>query len=231
MGSKSLEGLLTGVKEVNALRGHFAVRRGRIPSGLEADATKAHGRACVVLLSGHYERYFYAINEEAIEWVNAKEFQLQALPLELLLRHSQAPVDALAQTEWKNREKQLKEFIYRDSPLWSVAGKTGTLDHSQLLAWMKSPRTKDVTRLYRQYGIPNVFNSITRASGTRSKLRLDLTELVEKRNGIAHGDASVEALPVDVTRYVKSVEKFAKSADRLLARTICKLARAGEDPW
>lgn len=220
-----------GVAEVRAFRTHFAVRRGRISHGLEADATKAHGRACVVLLSSHYERYFHSVNEEAIDWLNAQSLQLDALPIKFLLQHSKVPVDELAQTDWQNREVKLRAFIASDSPLWTIAGTAGTLNHTQLLTWMKSPKPEKVIRLYEQYGIDNIFGRITKVSATRSKLYLDLKELVEKRNGIAHGDASVEALPVDVTRYLDSVVKFARSADLVLARSIRKLARANASPW
>jgi hypothetical protein len=41
---------------------------------------RAVGRAQVVLLSSHFERYFYAVNEEAVEFVNAKKIQQPCFP-------------------------------------------------------------------------------------------------------------------------------------------------------
>jgi len=40
---------------------------------------RAVGRAQVVLLSSHFERYFYAVNEEAVDFVNAKHISATVL--------------------------------------------------------------------------------------------------------------------------------------------------------
>jgi hypothetical protein len=184
-----------------------------------------------VLLSSHWERYFYAVNEEAIDWINAQHCELELLPAVLLLKHSQGPIDDIAKANWINRGAKLKSFVESDAALWTSGGVSGSLDHSQLLTWMKSPKPENVTRLYRQYGIENVFDSITRKPSAGRNLSLDLGELVEKRNLIAHGDATVEALPSDVTRYLVSVDKFATSADRLLSRRLKSLVDVSDRPW
>ena len=215
--STSLDSLLVGVAEVKALRTHFVVR--------------AHGRGCVVLLSSHYERYFYAVNEEAVEWLNSRTCPLSRFPLSFLLQHSQFSINDIAQTAWEKREERLRHFARTESLLWAPEGVTGSLDHSQILTWMKSPKPKDITRFYRHYGIDEVFKAVTRAPGARSQLFFDLKELVEKRNAIAHGDASVEALPADVTRYLSSVAKFTRSADLLLAKKVRQMSGVPIDPW
>jgi hypothetical protein len=127
------------------------------------------------------------------------------------------------------REDKLRAFALSETPLWRE-GKSGTLDHSQLLTWMKAPQPKNIKRFYTLYGVPDVFAAVTRSTQSRRRLYLDLTELVEKRNSIAHGDASVEALSVDVTRYLASVVKFASSADKVMARYIRKISGRAS-PW
>jgi hypothetical protein len=229
--SRSLVSLLSGVEEVRALRSHYPVPRGQLGTGVAAIAAKAHGRACVVLLSSHWERYLYSVNEEAIDWLNAQNCSTNLLPEALLLRHSQVRVDSLAQTSWDRRAQQLREFIASDGPLWSDGGRTGHLDHSVLMVWMKAPFPKEVRRYYRQFGIQDIFERVTRASRTRGALLLDLNELVEKRNNIAHGDPQTEALQVDVTRYLKAVAKFSQAADSVLARRMRQLVGAADLPW
>jgi hypothetical protein len=96
---------------------------------------------------------------------------------------------------------------------------------------MKSPKPKEVIRFYRQYGIPDIFTAVTRKKSARQRLFLDAKELVEKRNLIAHGDASTEALPGDVTRYLWAVEKFARSADGVLSRAIKRIIKGATAPW
>ena len=48
---------------------------------------------------------------------------------------------------------------------------------------------------------------------------MKLTELVERRNNIAHGDFGTEATPREVRDYRKTVAIFCDRVDRRLART------------
>lgn len=231
MSSRSLDGIRSGIAEVKALRSHYAVPRGAIPLGTHAVAAKAHGRACVVLLSSHLERYVRSINEESIEWLNFQRCDLGRFPPEFLLTHSRVAVDDLAMKSWEKRGPTLKEFVSTHGRLWSDSGTTGDLQHQPLLSWMKSPKPDSLKRFYRVYGIPNIFDVVTRQHSTKSSLYLGITELVEKRNNIAHGDYQTEALPVDVTKYLNAVDKFASSADKCMARSLRKIAGTGSSPW
>ncbi|MCA0323840.1 MAG: hypothetical protein LCH60_15015 [Actinobacteria bacterium] len=232
MSSKALLDLVGGIDEVRALRTHFPVPSRGLPTGDKALAVKAHGRACVVLLTSHLERYIYAVNEEAIEWVNSSSCDLSRFPEVFLLQHSQRAVDELAARNWENRAAPLREFVSMYGALWTPPGRAGTLKHGETLTWMKSPAPENLERYYRMYGIKNIFHQITRKPGPRSLLYLGLRELVEKRNNIAHGDAATQALPADVTRYLSAVGKFADSADKALARSLRSLVGAGATaPW
>lgn len=229
--SVALHGLITGVEEIRALRSHYPVRAGHLASGFTATAAKAHGRACTVLLSSHFERYIHRINEEAVDWLNGTPRPLSMLPEELLLLHSQEPVDELSRTNWQKRADQLRAFASKDGLLWAPNGATGRLEHERLLVWMKSPKPQEVRRFYRQYGIPDIFSIVTRSKHTRASLWLTLKELVEKRNNIAHGDMQTESLPSDITGYITAVVKFATSADGALARRLRIACGEKATPW
>lgn len=230
MTSQALTDLLAGVEEVRALRSHYPVPR-RLPTGDKAVAARAHGRSCVVLLSSHLDRYIYAVNEEAIDWLNLRECALETFPKEFLLQHSRGAVDAIAERAWERRADPLREFVRQHGPIWSGGGRAGLLEHGELMSWLKSPKPESLVRFYRLYGIENIFNSVTRNASTRSAMYLDLRELVEKRNNIAHGDFQTQALPIDVTRYLGAVSKFAKSADLVFARKLATLAQSSQRPW
>lgn len=231
MSSKALLDLVGGVDEVRALRTHYPVPSRGFPTGDKALAVKAHGRACVVLLSSHLDRYIYAVNEEAIEWVNSSSCDLSHFPEVFLLQHSQRVVDELSGRNWERRATPLKEFMAIHGPIWTPPGSAGTLKHDEMLTWMKSPAPENLTRFYRMYGITNIFHKITRKPGPRSLLYLGLRELVEKRNNIAHGDAATQALSADVTRYLTAVSKFAQSADKTLAGSLRSMVGTGAAPW
>lgn len=231
MSSQSLLGLLAGIDEVKALRSRYPVPRGGIASGVEAVAAKAHGRACVVLLSSHLERYVHAVNEEAMEWLNRQSCSADRFSDDFLLTHSRGAIDDLSKISWNKRGPALRKFVVEHAAFWGLGSNPGTLQHEQLLVWMKAPKPESLIRFYRLYGINNVFNSVTRKQSTRGVLYLGIRELVEKRNNIAHGDAQTEALPTDVTRYLYAVSKFSSSADGFLARALRTITASHKRPW
>lgn len=230
MTSKALVGLLEGVDEVRALRSIYPTGISRIGQ-TRALAARAHGRACTVLLCSHFERYIYAVNGEAIDWINGEQPSLSLIPMTLLLQHSRAPIEDIARTDWTRRELKLKDFMSSDGALWSTSSTSVFLDHSQLLTWLKTPKPTDLIRFYRQYEIQDIFKVITRSPRIGAQLKLDLTELSEKRNNIAHGDLSSEALQTDVTRYLTAVAKFSSSADWAFARQLRRITKSSRLPW
>jgi len=226
MTSDSLIGFGQALGEVADL-----LRADRTPAGgspVDPAVTKVIGRASVVLLSSHFERYIYAVNEEACDIINDSGVCGDALPESLRLIHSSTAVDKMGKSQWQNRGKQLQEFVESDAWLWHD-GLPGFLEHRRLLVWMKAPTPQNLVRYYRYWGIGDVFATITRRTHTRKDLRLKLQELVDKRNNIAHGDPITDATQIDVRGYKTAALTFCERADRQLARALTRIC--GTAPW
>lgn len=213
------------------MRTYYPVPKRGLPTGEKALAAKAHGRACVVLLSSHLDRYIYAVNEETVDWLNAQSCALATFPETFLLQQSKIAVDTLAERAWEKRAPLLRSFVATHGAAWAPDGRSGSLEALPLLAWMKAPTPESLIRFYRLYGVPNIFDVITRTKSTRGRLYLGMRELVEKRNNIAHGDFQTQALATDVTRYLTAACKFAVSADKVLARAARRMAGTAIAPW
>ena len=187
------------------------------------------GRAGVVLLVSHFERYFYAVNEEAVAFLAQKRVPSERIPETLRLLHSSDAVERLVETGWPNRAAQLTKFVEAEGWMWST-GQFGQMRAEKLLAWMKSPKPAHLKRYFSYWDIADVFGEITRRTAHRERLWLLVGELVDKRNNIAHGDTGAVATTLDVRRYMKTVKTFCTRADRALARAIARQCKV-ERPW
>jgi hypothetical protein len=227
MASGALTSLISAVGEVSDLERIIPV-----PSRTLKRKTASYrviGRASVVLLSSHFERYFYAINEEASSFINACGVSSNRLPERLRLVHSKLAIDNLQLAAWDRRTDGLTEFIEMESWLW-INGSTGMLKANKLLGWMKSPMPDNLIRYYKDWGILDIFSAITRKPQTRSAFFLRVRELVEKRNNIAHGDFSAQATVLDVKRYSATVIGFCRRADRVFGKHLGTIAQSAP-PW
>jgi RiboL-PSP-HEPN len=227
MASDALDAFVEAVGEVRDLERADPTPPGEPPDNPEI--TRVVGRASVVLLSSHLERYIRAVNQEAAAVVNSVGPNGTRLPTMLRLLHSRTSVDSMLVTGWEHRESRLREFMLSDGWLWNDA-LSGPLTHDWLLTWMKAPTPKNLVRYYRYWGIDDIFNAITRASHTRDELWLRLDELVGKRNNIAHGDASTEATAADIDSYRLAARRFCERSDKQLARALKRIL-ACPLPW
>jgi hypothetical protein len=169
------------------------------------------------------------VNEEAVDFVNAKHITATVLSRRLKLLHSRYPIDDIAAMDWERREERLLAFILEDGWLWSSRD-TGSLLHSRLLTWLRAPKPDELRRYYRYWNIEDIFRRITRSPTERGKLILGVQELVDIRNNIAHGDFTAQPTQVDIQRYIRSVRMFCLRSDRQLARALAKLT-ADAPPW
>jgi hypothetical protein len=228
MPSNALSALVVGLAEIEALqRANPSPAKG---SGLKRpEVVRAIGRSEVVLLSSHFERYLYALNQEAVDAVCNSGAISDVLPEKLKLEHSRQPIEIISSTAWERRAPILAQYSSQESWLWSPGTPVTFLDADRLLMWMKAPTPKNLVRVFQLWGIDDIFKAITRKSINNARLRLRLRELVEKRNNIAHGDFTVEATYLDVLQYISAIRRFCVSADKRLARQLGALT--GSKPW
>src|SRR5437763_1971219 len=138
MSSSALVGLLAGLAEIKALqRANPSPQQG---SGLKRpDVVRAIGRSEIVLLSSHFERFIYALNEQAVDSLCQASVISNLIPEPLRLEHSRHAIDSIFGTAWEKRGPALVRYSAEEAGLWSPTAHISTLDASKLLMWMKTP--------------------------------------------------------------------------------------------
>ena len=217
MPSQALLDFNIGASEVTDILRADPTPPGDIPQ--DPDITRALTRAALVMLCGHFERYIRGSVEEAIEIMNEAIFDRDLLPLRFKLQHSREPVERLWRTSWERRDKAFGKFFENEGWLWAPLPQ-GRLDEESLLGFLKAPVPQKMARLYRMWGVENIFRRITRAEHTRTRFLLRLKELVEKRNKIAHGEFTIETTRGDMDEYLDVVAQFCRRADGVLAKVL-----------
>jgi len=97
---------------------------------------------------------------------------------------------------------------------------------------MKAPVSDALIRYYRQWNLPDIFATVAARDETitRPELQLGIDGLVGKRNGIAHGDLSVEATQSDIEGYLQVSRVFVAGADAALGEQLAVTLGSGP-PW
>ena len=125
---------------------------------------------------------------------------------------------------------KLKELFAGFSSHWIPGQGVTGLDADANIAWMKSPKVGNVIRLFKMYGIENIITAITRTDAGRRDIKRELQGLVDARNGIAHGDQTIQPTGPELTRYLDTVESFCRRADRHAALSLARTVGISP-PW
>jgi hypothetical protein len=229
--SAALQELQNGIAEFRALRSHPPMRRPQYSASAHSTALVAHRRACTVLLSGFYENYFYGVDEIAVSYLNGCGIDCDAVPVKMRLVQARKHVDDMSRRSWEKRQADLELFAQQVGPMWMAGETMSTLRAGPNLESMKAPTTQEVRRLYRLYGVEDVFSAVTRTSTARGKIIRSLDTLVENRNGIAHGDQTVQPTRTELTQYVDAVEKFCTRADVYFRTHLQRMSKTAPAPW
>jgi hypothetical protein len=228
MPSQSLQALEIALVEVADLgKASHPTLGPKAPESLQL--ARAVGRGQVVLLSSHFERYIYSLNEELVEFLNSQNLIADRIPDRIRLLHSMVPIDELGRTNWENRGPKLTQFVSREAWIWTAPA-SGTIAHDRLLLWMKAPHPKDLVRFFKLWGSDDIFTAITRTETARKALWLGVQGLVDLRNNIAHGDYASQATQADIRVYLRRIRDFCARVDRKIAACVSREFRVPR-PW
>ena len=198
--------------------------------------TNALNKAATVALCSAIEGYIEGVFDEGWDFLHATGIAVERLPDELRARIFLDRVEGILESRrrFAKLNSRIRKFFEREGHLWQAgtpfdALKSGVEEFS---GQFQNSLPKGIVRLFRLYGISDIFIEIQRETG--HSLRADtlvptMKELVEKRNGIAHGDATVIPTALDVTRYFNAGRVTCRHID--VAAGIQLEELTGQFPW
>lgn len=191
--------------------------------------SSALGRSSVLLTCGHLQGYVESVVQEFLERIDDVGVVAGQLPStlrgELCVRYPYAAPNA---KRFAKAEEVHRSYL----PLWmdDAPIPPGTLRTDSLVDSVWNPWPHKVVELLGRIDI-DLSDRVASAQGAQYWLDLCtyVNELIEKRNGIAHGDENVSVTPDDARRYMQWSTRLARACEVALADALEPLV--GQPRW
>ncbi|MFF1963366.1 MAE_28990/MAE_18760 family HEPN-like nuclease [Streptomyces sp. NPDC058232] len=206
--------------------------KGATDQAQDRELTNALTRACVVMLVAHFEGFIKAALTELIDEICETKPPARRIPDGLLELHTRERIQEIFGTDGPDRIHKTRRLFSTYAPLW---------DEDRSI----NPRILSATILTRQFTnakpevlesvfalldvqdvIPQLESHVNQAliargdEATSIKVAVKLTEIVNRRNKIAHGDRSEKPTQFEVEGYVVFLQDIAGCISRIIEQRI-----------
>ena len=215
MPTSALSDFTTGVAEVDELT------RCAPDQTVSLTGYNAVFRAAVVLLVSHFESYLKGLAEEHVDWLSDGERQSSRIPIRLRELYSIPRLEEIAKSQDATQRASLLKKLDELTCLWKETAKPprGLLRPKTLVRVVTSASPEVIDSLFEYLG-----DGRTACDGeidfeidgdvASLRIRLALSDVIECRNAIAHGDATRIVTEVDLARYRAFLTSLAQRLDR-----------------
>lgn len=221
MASSDLESLaefIDSLREVEILLAIAPLQ----PLGEGGAAAQAHDRelinavtrSCTVMLVAHFEGFVKAALTELIDQICQAKPPTRRIPEALLELHTRGRIEEIFGTEGPERIHKTRKLFSAYASLWDADRSINPQVLSAKVLTRQFTNAKPEI-LESVFAILDVEDVITRMDdhvnraisergdeATRVMVAVKLTEIVNRRNKIAHGDRSEKPTPVEVRNYI-----------------------------
>lgn len=190
------------------------------PEDLERN--NAVRRASVVLLVSHFESFLRVTAEDFIDVLSSGTLEARSIPTGIRELHTLPRLQDIVGTNDPVQRHSLMKKLSDVSALWNDTAKPskGTLQASRLSREVTSAKAEKIDNLFQLMGspVPVCDGDIDIAQEDDDvvslNIRLALTDVVQCRNDIAHGDSSRKPTQEDVDKYLTFLTALANRLQR-----------------
>jgi hypothetical protein len=198
----------------------------------ERELVNAITRACVVMLVSHFEGFVKAALTELIDEICQAKPPARRLPEGLLELHTRERLQEIFGTEGPDRIHRTRRLFTTYAQLWDAdrAVNPHLLSAKLLTRQFTNAKPEILDTVFSLLDVNDVITEadshvnaaiLARGDGATSlKVDVKLTEIVERRNKIAHGDRDEKPTPFEVESYMVFVKDLAQCISFIVEQRI-----------
>lgn len=196
------------------------------------DLANAVTRACVVMLVAHFEGFVKAALTELIDEICEAKPPARRLPAGLLELHTRGRIEEIFGTDGPDRIHRTRALFTTYAQLWEDDRSINPrlLSAKILTRQFTSARPEVLESVFAllddvdlvNYVDAHVNQAIVARGDEATSIKVDikLTEIVDRRNKIAHGDRSEKPTPFEVESYMAFLKDVAEAIGIIVQRRI-----------
>ncbi|MEW5988565.1 MAG: MAE_28990/MAE_18760 family HEPN-like nuclease [Chloroflexota bacterium] len=203
-------------------------------------------RSCILLLSSYLERYVESLMVEAIDAINYANLFAHQIPERLRIAQVKESLNDLSLTLQKRLQKDMtrdnvtamlqKSQIVSNDYGWFLddAQQFNKLSGEPLIGENRfsNPAPDRIDELFHQLGIDRLTGKVIglEQGEDRRAIRDKVSEMVEKRNNIAHTGGTITVTEQDVRDYLQYSNRLVRGIDNLVGEEVQRIIN-GHWPW
>ncbi len=209
----------TRLKEVNVLY-RLATKIEQDDAIKSSSEIRALCRGAIVLLSSHLEAYVKELGEVALDSLPAKRKLKKELPDQFFYYLSRDIIDQIKGSLKPDKiGGKMFSFIDRDITLWSRLGPfLKPVSSDKFNRGFSNPKFKKIKQYFNRFGYEKYERDLAALLKAAYQPIVNMVNhLVDTRNNIAHGDASLSKIPSEIKNMMRLIQSFCRSTDSVFA--------------
>ncbi|NEB89309.1 hypothetical protein G3I43_34920 [Streptomyces anulatus] len=211
---------------------HPRIDGGAAEQAQDRELANAVTRSCTVMLVAHFEGFVKAALTELIDQICEAKPPTRRIPEGLLELHTRGRIEEIFGTEGPDRIHKTRKLFSAYACLWEADRTVNpqVFTSKVLTRQFTNAKPEVLENVFSILDVNNVMAEIDAYVNEAIVGRDDeeapvkvgprLTEIVERRNKIAHGDRSEKPTPAEVNNYIRFLKDVASCISAIIQRKI-----------
>ena len=198
----------------------------RGPASSNSAKVNALCRGGIVLLCSHIEGYVEDLGELAIARIEARQLAKKKMTAAFKYYLSRDIIrDIQGMNDPIKIATRVEDLLVRDGHIWGQQRNfTGPLSPDAFCSDFATPRHKRIKRFFNRFGYSKFEEELSHYLHRDYMASKNMVnQVVEQRNGIAHGDFSIVGAPSDLKDMIRFIKLYCRATDIVVGNWFSKI--------